>query len=388
MTESQQPVANSRPDATKPIEIRALQGARALPPLLLVLYHYSEAHGYQHVPLFDVFVAKGYLWVEFFFALSGFILVHVYAGRAEFRYVEFLKARLSRLYPIHLFTLLLMLAMMMVFRWLAARGGYISIYDLPAYHPYTSIPSFIGNLFLVQAWHLFPRLSWNGVSWFVSVEWFLCLIFPLYLWLARGKALRGLLLIAFGFAVLWVMIHWSHAGLDITYDFGVPRGIADFAIGVGLAVLYREWKTRGDAISTHWHSAAQLLVFAALLYAMYHTGWSHTPRDYWVVPPMMALVFVLAFDRGVLARIFQSAPLRLLGEWSFAIYMGQTTFLQLLRVAEQRAYPNPSPDWAHRIHILEPIALVILCTFWGAVLYYLVERPSSSLLKKHWLNIQ
>src|ERR1051326_7207301 len=68
---------------SKPSEIRALAGARALPPLLLVLYHYHEAHGYQQVRLFDVFVAKGYLWVEFFFALSGFILVHVYAARAR-----------------------------------------------------------------------------------------------------------------------------------------------------------------------------------------------------------------------------------------------------------------------------------------------------------------
>ena len=90
----------------KPSEIRALAGARALPPLLLVLYHYHEAHGYQNLRWFDVFVAKGYLWVEFFFALSGFILVHVYAARREFRYFDFLKARLARLYPLHLFTLL------------------------------------------------------------------------------------------------------------------------------------------------------------------------------------------------------------------------------------------------------------------------------------------
>src|SRR3954470_12139800 len=139
-------------------EIRALGGARALPPLLLVLYHYHEAHGYQNARWFDVFVSKGYLWVEFFFALSGFILVHVYGSGREFRYLPFLKARLSRLYPLHLFTLLLMLAMLMLFRWLAAQGGYISIYDLPGYPPYTSLWSFIGNLFLVQAWHVFPRL--------------------------------------------------------------------------------------------------------------------------------------------------------------------------------------------------------------------------------------
>src|ERR1041385_3416037 len=147
----------------KPAEIRALAGARALPPLLLVLYHYHEAHGYQNVRWFDVFVAKGYLWVEFFFALSGFILVHVYGTRLpspprsggdgyrvrrysgietpapphpypsppkggegkSFQYLAFLKARLSRLYPLHLTTLLLMLAMVLFFRWLAALGHYI-----------------------------------------------------------------------------------------------------------------------------------------------------------------------------------------------------------------------------------------------------------------------
>jgi peptidoglycan/LPS O-acetylase OafA/YrhL len=372
---------DTKPAGPKPSEIRALAGARALPPLLLVLYHYHEAHGYQHLRWFDVFIAKGYLWVEFFFALSGFILVHVYVARPRFRYFEFLKARLARLYPLHLATLLIMLAMVMFFRWLAARGHYISIYDLPGYHPYTSFWSFIGNLFLVQAWHLFPRLSWNGVSWFVSVEWFLCLIFPLYLWIARQRAWAGAALIAAGFTVLALLIK-PRVGLDITYDWGIVRGMADFTIGVGIAVVYRELKPRGDALSVHWHSLAQVLAFAALFVAIYNTGWSHTVRDYWLLPPMFAIILVLAFDRGIVALAFQSAPLRLLGEWSFAIYMGQTTFLQLLRVAEQRLYPNPAPGWAHTIHLLEPAALLTLCIAWGALLYYAVERPANAWFRR------
>jgi len=371
----------------RPGEIRALAGARALPPLLLVLYHYHEAHGYQHIRLFDVFVAKGYLWVEFFFALSGFILVHVHGADRDFRYIPFLKSRLARLYPLHLFTLLWMVVMIVFFRWLAAAGGYTSIYDLPAYHPYATPASFVGNLFLVQAWHLFPRLSWNGVAWFVSVLWFLCLIFPAYLWSARGRWWRGAALVAAGFATLWWMIHWwPNVGLDITFDFGIPRGIANFAIGVGLAVIYRELKARGDALATHWHSLAQAVVFAAYLYAVYNTGWSHTPRDFWVVPPLMALIFLLAFDRGILAWVLQSPPLRLLGEWSFAIYMGQTTFLQLLRVFEQRVYPDPSAAWAARIHMLEPIVLLLCCVAWGALLHYAVEQPAADWLKRNWLS--
>ena len=116
-------------------------------------------------------------------------------------------------------------------------------------------------------------------------------------------------------------------------------------------------------------------VFGAFFYAVYATGWSHTVRDYWVLPPLFAIILALAFDRGIVARLFQSTPLRLLGEWSFAIYMGQTTFLQLLRVAEQRLYPNPAPQWAHTIHIVEPAVLLILCTDLGRLALLFCRTP-------------
>src|SRR5215469_41022 len=92
---------------SRPAEIRALSGARAFPPLILVLFHFCEGHGYRGAPWFDLPVAKGYLWVEFFFVLSGFVLTYAYASRASelWRmrgYGDFLKARLARLYPLHL----------------------------------------------------------------------------------------------------------------------------------------------------------------------------------------------------------------------------------------------------------------------------------------------
>src|SRR5262250_1433303 len=92
----------------KPAEIRALSGARAIPPLILVLFHFCEGHGYRGASWFDLIAAKGYLWVEFFFALSGFILVHVYASRASemwrgHGYLGFVQTRLARLYPLHIF---------------------------------------------------------------------------------------------------------------------------------------------------------------------------------------------------------------------------------------------------------------------------------------------
>jgi len=379
-------------EPTRPAEIRALTGARALPPLLLVLYHYHEGHGYQHWRLFDVLVAKGYLWVEFFFILSGFILIHVYGARVAALwtrkgYGDFLKTRLARLYPLHLATLLIVLLMVVFFRALAHWGGYLSMYDVPGYHPRTDFMAFIYNLLLIQSWHVLPYLTWNGVSWFVSVEFFLCLIFPLFAWISQRGLATAAAMIAFGFAVLVALTNTVGHGLDITFDWGVVRGIGDFSIGVGLAMIYRAAMARGaNALSVHAHSLAQAVAMFAFLYAIYHTGWSHHPADVWIVPGLTLLVFTLAFDRGWLAWLLQRRPLMRLGEWSFAVYMGQTTWLQFARFAEQRLYPNPAPQWTHAIHILEPVGLVIAAALWGWFLFRFVEKPANAWLRTHWVG--
>jgi peptidoglycan/LPS O-acetylase OafA/YrhL len=375
--------------STKPAEIRALSGARALPPLILVLYHFCEGHHYLGVFWFDALVAKGYLWVEFFFALSGFILTHVYGskppsppqsgGEGNFRYLAFLRARLARLYPLHLFMLLTILALVIVLRAIAGANGYVSIYDVP-YHPVVTWQSFVASLFLVQAWNILPTLTWNGASWFVSVEFLLCLLFPLYRFVARGGVWLAPLLIAAGGGALWWLALTSGHGLDLTFHNGIFRGMAGFAIGVGLSMLYREALARGWGRGPEGlYSLAQLAALLLLLDAIYRTQWAHKPADIWVALAMAALIFTLAFDRGVVARALSTAPVLKLGEWSYAIYMGQTAWLQLLRYFEQRWYPGADPAllwWS------EPLGLLAVCVVWGALLAIFVEIPANRYLRK------
>jgi peptidoglycan/LPS O-acetylase OafA/YrhL len=376
----------------KPAQIRALSGARAIPPLILVLFHFCEGHHYLGAKWFDLLAAKGYLWVEFFFVLSGFILTHVYASRlGDFwqgrAYLPFLRARLIRLYPLHLFMLFVILALVLSLRALAASGGYVSIYDQP-YHSIVSFPTFVANLFLVQAWNLFPYLSWNGVAWFVSVEFLICLLFPLYLLLARGGIWRGALLVSCGLAGLIVLDLTSKHGLDITFHNGIYRGMSGFAVGVGFAVLFGVAKASPRAPLPEWaHTGAQLAVLSLLFYAIYFTGWSHTHRDIWTVLPMMGLVFLLAFDRGAIAALLKTKVPMQLGEWSYAIFMGQTAWLQFIHFLEQRLYPPADTivlgwRWADFIWWLEPIGLLLVCIGWGALLATTVEHPASEALRK------
>ncbi len=378
--------------SARPGEIRALAGARAIPPLILVLYHFGEGHHYWNLKWFDLIVGHGYLWVEFFFALSGFILTYVYGPRwlSFFRgtaYREFLIARLARLYPLHLFMLLFILALMLVLNGLSGFTGHPSIYQVP-YHPVVTWQTFVANLFLVQAWNIFPYLSWNGASWFVSVEFLLCLLFPLYLVLARGGWISAIGLIAAGLFGLWYLAATGKHGLDITFHNGIFRGMSAFAIGVGISILYEKTRAVGDALPELALSAFQLLVLAWVGYGIFFTGWSHTPRDIYVVTPLMAMVFALSFDRGFLARFLATRVPMQLGEWSFAIYIGQTAWLQLIRVAESFYPPNDTLVFGMRFQDLiwwpEPLILLALCIGWGALLTNVVELPANRAIRGYF----
>ena len=373
-------------------KIAALAGARAFPPLVVVMFHFSEGHHYSGWRPLDFLATRGYLWVEFFFVLSGFILTHAYWPRLNellrrSGYVAFLRARLIRLYPLHLFMLLLLLAMVVGLRALAAHGGYHSIFDAK-YHQNVSTTGFFLSLVLVHAWNTMNTLTWNGVSWFVSVEFALCLMFPALLWLAEGKLWRGFALIGAGLAGLVALLLTSQHGLDITFHNGVLRGVSDFSIGVGMAVLFRRLKPR-DRLPEWGHSVLQLLLLGLLGYIVLHTGWSHTRMDIFTVLPLMVLVFALAFDRGLVARALQTRLPQMLGEWSYAIYLGQTAWLLGIRFLEQRIYPAPDAivlgmPFASLIWWLEPLGLVTVCVLWGGLLAEFIELPAATRLRQRF----
>jgi peptidoglycan/LPS O-acetylase OafA/YrhL len=183
----------------------------------------------------------------------------------------------------------------------------------------------------------------------------------------------------------------SKHGLDLTFHNGMYRGMAAFAVGVGLSTLYRLAISHGaDRLPDFAFSLAQIAVFGLLLVGIYDTGWAHRPQDIYTVLPMMAFIFTLAFDRGILAALFKTRVLLKLGELSYAIYIGQTALLQLLRHAQLHLYPAPGDivfgrpwaAWGPIWHWLEPALLVAAAILWGWLLFTAVERPANTALRR------
>src|ERR1051325_8120140 len=86
--------------------IKPLTALRFFAAYWVVLYHYWPKLATSWA--MPAVLQKGYLGVELFFTLSGFILCHVYlssVGDGRFKYGSFLWARLARVYPLHLATL-------------------------------------------------------------------------------------------------------------------------------------------------------------------------------------------------------------------------------------------------------------------------------------------
>jgi peptidoglycan/LPS O-acetylase OafA/YrhL len=164
--------------------------------------------------------------------------------------------------------------------------------------------------------------------------------------------------------------------------------MAGFAVGVGLAMLFHEAQKRGAETWPEWvHHTAQGVALLYFLWATYRTGWSHTPRDVWFATSLYVMIFVLAFDRGFLARAMSMAVPRKLGEWSYAIYMGQTFWLQAVRYFEQRWYPPGETmvlglKFSDVMWWLEPFLLTAVCVAWGALLAIAIEHPANAWLRR------
>src|SRR6516164_1868697 len=171
-------------------QLQSLTPLRGIAALWVVLYHYAVLYPPSlHLQHYTDMLEKGYLAVDLFFMLSGFVLAHVYwnafAADVDERYRKFLFARIARLYPLHLFVLSLFVATEIADRAVHyAETGELELVPLEGAQSFTAL---VANLFMLQGLKA-SQLSWNYPAWSISVEFMAYLVFPFALpliWRAR-----------------------------------------------------------------------------------------------------------------------------------------------------------------------------------------------------------
>ena len=231
-------------------QLSSLTPLRGLAAFWVVLYHYCG--NAQFFPNLDVtphsyLVSKGYLAVDMFFVLSGFVMAHVYRrafseGVSE-HYRSFLVARIARLYPLHVFILLLFVATAAASQFMAglATGSFESI---PLTGP-RSWGAIIANIFMLQGLSA-GQLSWNYPTWSISVEFMAYLAFPFALpAIARAPRAIKVLIAALLFAVLAWLAGLTKGDLDQwNGPIALMRCMPEFLLGTLLYFAFRDYGER------------------------------------------------------------------------------------------------------------------------------------------------
>jgi peptidoglycan/LPS O-acetylase OafA/YrhL len=347
-----------------PQNLKPLTAMRFFAAMWVVSFHFWPSLGsaMPHV------VARGYLGVELFFVLSGFILSHVYLhafGERRFRYADFLWARLARIYPVHLVTLVGMGG-------LIAGAALLGVQTGDKVQIWSSLPA---QITLTQAWGLSPLGGWNHPSWSISAEWFAYLAYPLFGWVAwrfRGRPGIAVLLALVVVAVLETGFE-RLAGFPLTQAtiaWGALRIVPCFALGCAVYLMWSAHPLKAQRQA----GAASASILVAIV-----AGSQFGAPDAILVALFGGLLFGLASLASAGSRVL-TAPLWVyLGEVSFSVYM--------VCIPWQLVFDKA----AHRLLGLSDGALPMtlwLVQFFGVIpaamfIHHLVERPARETMRRH-----
>lgn len=297
-------------------QLHSLTPMRGIAALWVVLYHYAvwyfpaiEPGRYSHL------LDKGYLAVDMFFMLSGFVMTHVYwrafVKEGGSHYWAFLSARIARLYPLHLFVLALFLAIAAAFRGFqyAATGRFDAIPMEGA----RSLSALLANLFMLQGLKA-SELSWNYPAWSISVEFIAYLAFPFMLpWIWRASTPAKVGLTGVVVAVL-SLFSWLTGNNFDQWDGPqtLLRCLPEFLLGT---LLYAAFTS--DA-GTNWlRRDATVVTTAAVALILLHLG----AADLFAILCFPVLILAAVSNEGYVAKLMNVAPLVWLGEVSYSLYL-------------------------------------------------------------------
>jgi peptidoglycan/LPS O-acetylase OafA/YrhL len=334
----------------------------------LVAFHHLVPSVDSHLNQLGL-VPNSYLFVDFFFVLSGFVIAANYEQRlAEgFSVWRFALLRFGRLYPLHLAVLLALILLRLVHS--ASGLGTPSAFQPPLW----SADTIIASLLLVHSLHLFDFTPWNGPSWSISAEFYTYLLFALGVGLMKRSIVLLLLPLVLASALaLWILV----GNMNATFDWGVIRCILGFSVGVLIWHAHRAaWLRSGTAL--------ELMSIGLILAFVCGAGITRLS----IAAPAVFAVVVLVFatEAGAVSRLLRAPALLWLGERSYSIYMVHflvwwllADCVKLLRVGGIdliAGSESPSQLWQNDLVSLLYILLVVGA---AAVTYRVIEVPTRS----------
>jgi peptidoglycan/LPS O-acetylase OafA/YrhL len=324
-----------------------IDGLRAVAVLAVIASHLPEK-----------FLPSGFLGVDVFFAISGFVVTASLMSQRRTKlsqlYVGFLARRIKRLMPA--LTLCV-----------AVTGFVVLATDpFPLHSIQTGLAALFGFgnivLFFFELDYFSPSSIFNAFThtWSLGVEEQFYVVFPMFTWLfyfrtqtASFKALAAAMIV--GGLVSVTMFAWLYENHQAAAFFLMPARI--WELGIGALVFLASRHTQAERLQRILRRLSPL-VLAALIVCFF------APEHY-AVPATLAAVGLTGLllatdDRSLAARLLMLPPVIYIGRISYSLYL-----------------------WHWPIIALGPI---VLATTWRSSALYVVATAVAAIISFHWVE--
>jgi peptidoglycan/LPS O-acetylase OafA/YrhL len=347
--------------------IGALTVIRGLAAWWVVLYHFREHLMPDRLPWLNTMSAGGYLAVDLFFVLSGFVIALSCARYFDQGFTvattrDFLVRRLARIYPLHL--------VMMVF-YLTIPAAILTLSSAKTLNGNYEADYFLLALGLIHNWGFTDSLQWNVPSWSISTEWFAYVCFPALIWIANGRLTTlgrnvvAILVLGTIIAALFAIAGTASIGERIP-QLGMYRCALEFAMGICVYNASRAVTgPRADRLANY--AGALAIALSAVTFA-------HVVPDYASMPiAFAALIFSLSIETSAGSRMLNTLPLHTVGLISYSTYLSHYPIKEWVKLVLVR---DGIPEIVPIIAYLGGVAVA------SVVLYRLVEVPGRDFVQR------
>lgn len=367
--------------------LTTLTPLRGIAALIVVAFHCNLALMNFLPPGYTQFINNAWLWVDFFFVLSGFIMCYVYSkyfknGVTWTKFRKFIGARFARIYPLYFITT--------IFSFITTA---FVLHYARSIHPFFAaifnLKALPACLLLIQSLHLYITAPLNTPSWSLSTEWWAYMIFPFlvpfFIGLKQpGKLFTALAIIGFFVFLRYVVGPHEFVGtgptINMIASFALLRCLAGFWLGMLLFTFY-ENRSGFAIIKQDWFFALSLLIVLAAM----HFG----VMDIVIILLFPFILLSAAYNDTRVKRILDTRLMQRIGDWSFSIYMVHMPLISIFWIFAVKNNPDtfgsfggpgPKPNYLLGAALCTFIICITLIA--AALSYRFIEVPARNYFNK------
>jgi peptidoglycan/LPS O-acetylase OafA/YrhL len=330
-----------------------IDGLRAIAILPVLLYH----AGYGFIP-------GGYLGVDVFFVISGFLITTILVTEMEsqeFSFLRFYERRARRLLPAVLTTILASMALAPFFMWPW------QIADLA--NSALATLFFAANIFFFDQIGYFQPDAENYPllhMWSLAIEEQYYVLFPVFLIALRALGLRqvwmSISIITVGILSFHLSDSYHERAADAVF-YLLPFRAFELAAGSFLAITMLNRDPISGALGKIMSATGLLCIFGSLLCIP-----AYLTHPFWKLFAIFGTMLILASSSsdGISFRILKNSVMQKIGLISFSLYLVHQPILAFAKL-----------HWGTIPDMMTP-ALIIACFAAAHLSWKYVERPFRS----------